>query len=350
MRILWRTNYDLKGNGYGYTTHQKNLRAALERREDVRMVNTPEEADVAVSITMPTNYAPLPDVFNVLYTMYETSTLPNDWIIPLHTPDLLVVPNQHNRRLFRGYVKGVPIEVVGEGIDAERFTFHPRTKPTDRPFTFLWIGASNPRKGYQHIATAWGLFCQRFPEIAQHCALVMKTTQDTKPERLERYPVALSNGAQSMCFVDTRDYSLDELIELYRYSHAFLFPSMGEGWGLTLHEAMATGLPALYTNYSAMRDWVPRKYAWPLRFEMKKIRTLRATPEGGQEVHHYTYAASADVDQMVRKMAQVWSDYARAVELGAKASEHVRAITWDTSAASFMKAIRAHVGAKERVA
>ncbi|MCF7952003.1 MAG: hypothetical protein K9L57_10245, partial [Spirochaetaceae bacterium] len=99
----------------------------------------------------------------------------------------------------------------------------------------------------------------------------------------------------------------------------------------------------IYTNYSAMRDWVPRKYAYPLRFEMKKIRTLRPTPDGGQEVHHYTYAASADVEQLVRKMAQVYEDYSAAAEKGMKASEIVSGITWDTSAESFLETVEAQM-------
>lgn len=338
MKIFWRPNYELKGNGYGYTMHQKNLRAALEKREDVSFTSDVASADVAVSITMPTNFAPLPGVFNVLYTMYETATLPADWVAPLRTPDLLVVPNMHNFRLFTSYVD-TPTVVVWEGIDPDVWRFHRRARPHGRRFVFLWIGASNPRKGYQHVATAWGLFCQRFPEFAQHCALIMKTTQDTKPPRLEKYPVKLSNGGVGMSFVDTRDYSLEGLVGLYQHAHAFLFPSMGEGWGLTLHEAMATGLPSIYTNYSAMKDWVPKKYAWPLRFRMTPIQTLRPSGNGHREVHHRTAAASADVDQLVRYMARLYEHYEEALKLGEQGATVVRKITWASSAEAFVNKI-----------
>lgn len=349
MRMLWRPAYELKGNGYGYTTHQKNLKAALERREDVEFVEREEDADVAVDITMPSNYRRTSSsALDVLYTMYETQTLPDDWKKPLDYPDLIVVPNSHNFRLF-SYYTHTPIEIVYEGINAEKFELRKRELPGEEPFVFLWIGASNPRKGYQHLSYAWGLFCKKFPEIAKNCVLIMKTTQETKAERLEQYPVALSNGGRSKVFVDTRDYSLSDLIELYHYSHAFLFPSMGEGWGLTLHEAMATGLPAIYTNYSAMRDWVPKKYAYPLKYEMKKIRTLKNTGHG-QEVHHETYAASADIEHLVRRMAYVYDNYQDAAIRGYKAGEIVRRQTWDKSADSFVKAIGKHIDSRERVA
>lgn len=347
MKILWKPSYNLIGNGYGYTTHQKNLKAALGRRTDVEFVESETDADVTVDITMPSNFTRTEgDAVDVLYTMYETQTLPEDWIPSLREPDLLIVPNRHNEALFKNYTK-VPVRVVWEGMNTEAFSLKKREFPADRPFVFFWFGASNPRKGYQHMSLAWGRFCSKFPEIAENCVLVMKTTQETKAERVERYPVQLPNGKKSLVMVDTRNYSIEELIELYHYSHAFVFPSMGEGWGLTLHEAMSTGLPALYTDYSAMRDWVPRKYAYPLKYKMKKIRTLKNTPEG-QKVHHETYAASPDIDYLVRKMAYVYEHYEEAAEKGMKAAEVVRGITWDTSADSFIKAVRPFV--KEKIA
>ena len=38
--------------------------------------------------------------------------------------------------------------------------------------------------------------------------------------------------------------------DLYARAHVFVLPTLGEGWGLPIHEAMAMGLPVITTNHS----------------------------------------------------------------------------------------------------
>ena len=45
--------------------------------------------------------------------------------------------------------------------------------------------------------------------------------------------------------------STEELAELYRNALAFLFPSLYEGFGLPILEAMACGCPVITSNVSA---------------------------------------------------------------------------------------------------
>lgn len=335
----------MKGNGYGYTNHQRNMRAALERAgveitEDIE----DETADCAVHITTPPSFAPtLANVPQVLFTMYECATLPPHWPGKMSIADLLVVPCQHNVRLFRSYYKG-PIVKVWEGIDPEYWQFHQRENPfnpdlslkeRDRPFVFLWVGASNPRKGYEHIVRAWVLFMKRHPELQDRCVLVMKTTQDTRPPRHETIGTNVH--------VDTRDYPLPDLVNLYKFAHCFLFPSMGEGWGLTLHEAMATGLPSIYTDATAMSDWVPKGGGYPVKWSLAKIQTIGKRNHGETLVDHKTLAASADIEHMVRLMHRVMTRYDEALAVGRRGSNGVRQITWDRAAQEFIDKVTPHI-------
>jgi glycosyltransferase involved in cell wall biosynthesis len=320
----------MKGNGYGYSNHTRQMKAALERLG----VELSADAEIAVHIVVPTGFHPIPGKYNVLFTMYECATLPPKWISHVNEADLVVVPCEHNKRLFAQYTD-LPIEVCQEGIEPERFQFYQRSAPTDRPFCFLWVGASNPRKGYEHIILAWQQWMERHPEESAKSCLIMKTTQITREERLVR---------ASNVFVDTRDYSLENLITLYQFAHAFLFPTMGEGWGLTLHEAVATGLPAIYTPWSGVNDFMPRQYAYPLKFRMRTIRTMESLPDGTQRPYHSAPAASADVDHMVRRMLQVYHGYDRALEMGRKASEHVRGLTWDRAGIRLAEIIAKYSG------
>ena len=334
MTIHWTADYSMTGNGYGYTMHQRNLRAALEA-EGVVMSH---DADVAVHIVTPPSFEPIEGKYNILYTMYEMAALPADWPDKLAGADLIVVPNMHNYHLFRRYTDR-PIEVVWEGVKPDVFTLEKRTMPTDKRFRFLWLGASNPRKGYEQVCHAWERLLKKHPELLGKVELYLKTTQPSQESRN-------FNVMGSFAIFDNRDVPVEELVSLYHSAHCFLFPSMGEGWGLTLHEAMSTGIPAIYTPWSAMVDWVPRKYAYPLKFQLRDIDTVKTTGER----YHKAPAAYADVDHLVSRMYQVYARYDDAAKKGYEAGKVVRGITWERSAREFIDKIGKHVNWRSNAA
>ena len=334
MRLQWAANYDGIGNAFGYTTHQRNLKAGLERA-GVVMDN---DADIAVSIITPDYYDPVPGKFNVLYTMYECTSLPPHWGANLNKADLIVVPCTHNKKLFRNYTD-LPIEVCWEGVDVKYYRYVKREFPNDRPFTFLWVGASNPRKGYEHVVMAWKVFKDRHPELAGKVKLIMKTTQVTRDERV------VNVGGDA--FVDTRRLPFESkegipsMWELYAYAHAFLLPSMGEGFGLTLAEAMSTGLPCIYTPWSGPVDFISHREGYPVKWHFAPIRTKGVTPEGVLKVIHESKAASADPMDIVNQMERIYYEYEYALKKGVRAAGRIRRdITWDKSAASFIEIMR----------
>jgi glycosyltransferase involved in cell wall biosynthesis len=177
VKIHWASNFDQIGNALGYTTHQKKLREALEKNNVIMS----EDSEVAVSIVTPDRYTPVPNKYNILYTMYECTTIPPAWEEPLQQADLIIVPCVHNKKLFRNYTK-LPIEVCWEGVDLVTYTYNNRANSPRDPFVFLWVGASNPRKGYEHVVISWRQFTEKHPDW--NCVLYMKTTQLSRDERL----------------------------------------------------------------------------------------------------------------------------------------------------------------------
>ena len=297
-----------------------------------------DDADVCVSIITPDAYKPVPGKFNILYTMYECTTIPDRWVEPLQGADLIVVPCKQNKNLFRNYTKK-PIEICWEGVDVEKFTFNDRSNKKMDPFMFLWVGASNPRKGYEHVIIAWKRFTEKHPDWP--CVMYMKTTQVTREERL------LNVGGNAI--VDTRFLPLEKeagdniptLVELYHMAHAFMLPSMGEGFGLTLAEAMSTGLPCIYTPWGGVVDFCSFREGYPVKWKFIEIRT-REIHEGGAigKVLWKSEAASADIMSIVEQMEKIYLEYPAALRKGVKAAERIRKdITWKQSAASFIKII-----------
>lgn len=326
---------DQVGNGYGYSMHARMLHEACNRAGSV---DSPS-AKTAVHIITPNKFHPIPGKFNVLYTMYECTTLPDDWLAPLDGADLIVVPCRQNKDLFRQYTKR-PVEVCWEGVDTEAFPYVERQMPLVSRFVFLWVGAPNPRKGFEHVGAAWDGW-RASGAMPKNVWLYCKSTGVDRTDIVEERPMMRLT-------IDTRNLSTGELFGLYRDAHAFALPSMGEGFGLTLAEAMSTGLPCIYTPWGGPRDFIDEECGYPVKWHFSPVTTMKIEPDGSRKMHHSTFAAYADVDHIIRRMEEIYFGYTRALMKGRIASKRIRdKFTWDISAESFLDIIsRYERGAK----
>jgi len=55
---------------------------------------------------------------------------------------------------------------------------------------------------------------------------------------------------------------------LYRVADAFVLPTHGEGWGLPIMEAMATGLPTIATGWGGQTEFMSHENSWPLGYNL----------------------------------------------------------------------------------
>jgi glycosyltransferase involved in cell wall biosynthesis len=376
------TNYI--GIGYGYSNHQQRLHEALVRAG----VEMSGDAKVAVHLTTPDCYNPIPGAYNILYTMYECQSLPKRWIDKIQNADLIVVPCTQNKYLFKKYTK-IPVEVCTEGVETDKYKYYERTfpKPHDNkhPFIYYWFGATNPRKGTEHVIAAWELFNKKLflmggNEMREKFVLVMKTTQESDREAVvsmdlkyrngmpawkgvhkEILPAERINRVAGNAIVDTRrlpvirqEYDLTRpgsLLEYYHAAHCFIFPTRGEGFGLTLAEAMSTGCPVIYTPWSGPVDFCDDKTGYPLKFTFSPVKTIGTDEKGQPYISHETTGADPDIHHIVRRMIQVWKDYDNALIKGKAAAERIRqGFTWDISAGHLIDIIEKYTDERLRKA
>ncbi|MFQ6057994.1 MAG: glycosyltransferase family 4 protein [Anaerolineae bacterium] len=156
--------------------------------------------------------------------------------------DFITVPSPF---AFESMVdEGVPEErlfLIPYGVDTTRFT--PGEPPTDA-FRLLFVGQVSLRKGVPYLLQAWkGL---RLPRA--ELWLAGRVTPDA-----ERAVAPYRDDSTIRFLGHVRD-----IPAIYRQACAFVLPSIEEGSALVTYEAMAAGLPLIFTYNSgaAARDGV----------------------------------------------------------------------------------------------
>lgn len=306
-RICWASEYFEDplfgiGNGYGYYTHERMMRKYTGEIADID-----NYSPVAVHIQTADKFKYIEGKKNYLFSMFEAEQLPATYIKGINEADHLIVPCKHNKRLFEKYTDK-PVDVCHEGVDVEVFTFQERRFTV--PFRFLWIGAPNKRKGWEELMTAWkmGGF-----DRAGDVELYIKTTLGDLYER------------KGNVIFDSRDMGTPALVDLYHSAHCFLFPTRGEGFGLPLAEAMATGLPCIATRYAGTADFFDDYVGYTIGH---KLFTYHLT-----DYDLHTDMASPSVNDLISQMIYVVRHYKKALIKGRMAERRIRRyFTWQKAA------------------
>ena len=55
------------------------------------------------------------------------------------------------------------------------------------------------------------------------------------------------------------------MVQLYEGADAFVLATHGEGWGLPIMEAMASGVPAIATDWGGQTEFMDANNSWPVR-------------------------------------------------------------------------------------
>ncbi len=144
-------------------------------------------------------------------------------------------------------------KVVYEGVDRSLFkdSGSPGDCPSltgpdmDTPF-LLCVGQMNPRKNLGRVIDA---FERIAPKISHHLAIVGAGGWD-KDEIIQR----IRGSAFRERVHDLGYVSEERLHALYQTADAYVHPSLLEGFGLTVLEAMAAGCPVLTSRVSSLPE------------------------------------------------------------------------------------------------
>ena len=157
----------------------------------------------------------------------------------------LVASSFTRQSLVEHGVRHEAIAVVPYGVDLERF--QPAVggrRPGDareEPLRLLFVGRINQRKGLKYLLEALRLL-EGVPVTLTICGRVVDDLALFRPFG-EQIQIRAS-------------VSEEELVRAYQTADLFVFPSVAEGFGQVLLEALACGLPLLATTHTAGPDLI----------------------------------------------------------------------------------------------
>ncbi len=114
-------------------------------------------------------------------------------------------------------------------------------------YDFIYVASGDPHKNHQKLVDAWILLAKenKFPVL---CLTVANHYQDLLKyvyRKKEEYKLKIFNFGEN---------SRDEILNLYSQSHAAIYPSLCESFGLPLLEARQYGLSIVAAELDYVRD------------------------------------------------------------------------------------------------
>lgn len=203
------------------------------------------------------------------------------------------------------------VHVIHNGVRHERFeTPQARPRRLTAPY-LLYCGGHTPRKNVPRLIAAFAQVRQD-PSFADLRLVMAGPVVRAERELRAAMPPALARNA-----VEFAGFVSDaEMVALYQHADAFVFPSIYEGFGMPVLEAMASGTPVITSGSSAL-------------------------PEVGGRVATYVEAGStgsiaAAIEQVLGADAESRTARRRA------GIEWARAFTWRSAAEQTLRLYDAH--------
>ena len=219
-----------------------------------------------------------------------------------HCRFVVISPSTKDDLIRRG-VRGDRIDVVLCGLDHEVYRAMPALGRFDNP-TLVHFGRVRKYKSIDVVIKAFALVMEKLPHA--RLLIIGDGPERESLARLARR-MGLGGSIEFLGAVGTPD-----LVNLLNRSHLFLNASPKEGWGLTVIEANACGLPVIASRRPGLQDSV----------------------KDGETGHLVEYG---DVRGFAAKAIELLTDPEKWGRMSLAAVEWARSFTWDRTGREMKK-------------
>ena len=208
----------------------------------------------------------------------------------------LGVAEQKIRVIYPSGHEGFSSQVNGTALDTLKKTLSIREK------YFLCVGTIEPRKNLLRVLRAYARFLKKKRD-SFYQLIVVGSKEFAHGKAFLQVIREASKDQDAVVFTGYLDH--DDLNRLYCGAEAFLFPSLYEGFGIPILEAMASGVPVLASNRSSL-------------------------PEVGGDAVYPVNPAS--IEEIAEGMARLAEDGALRRQLIDRGFQQIKNFSWDKTA------------------
>jgi glycosyltransferase involved in cell wall biosynthesis len=259
------------------------------------------------------------------------------WYDLLKPYDLLVSPAEYGAKVLKHRWVDLDIKVIPYGIEHEHFHYPKNGKEDLRNqlfqatqgridmrsrFVGIFVGANQDRKNLGLQYEAW----KRFEKGKSDVMFLMFTHSAALKEQVGVYDLGAFTHDTHSLVVIPQEQPINLISSCMAASDVLLHPSSGEGFGLTLCEALACGTPPILPHFAGVTDFCTEanSYASPYILHV-----------GGYHVHR-AVSSFADYAACIERA------YTNRDELQKKAEQGVKdaaKYTWDACVDGWDQAI-----------
>ncbi|WP_006619124.1 glycosyltransferase [Arthrospira platensis] len=180
--------------------------------------------------------------------------------------------------LLRGGIPPHQVAVIPPGVDRE--IFHPLTSPDrqqlrkslDWDYYFVFIHVSNLENtdGIRPLLKAFAAVVEVYP----HARLILKGCTPNGEKLLLESSQAILTDAEARRVQPRLAYigdnlPLESVAKLYQAADVYVSPDVAPGLNLPILEAIASGLPVIYTEGSPAQEWTHPDFGWAISSQFR---------------------------------------------------------------------------------
>lgn len=257
-----------------------------------RTVDGSFKADVSIQLQLPNEWDASIARYNVGITAgVETDKCNPEWINNVNSMHAVIVPSKHVAQSFTNTGKvNVPLHVIPESfVDAilKNDSELPPLHEFSTKFNFLVFGqitGNNPFNDRKNTFFTLKWLCETFKDN-KDVGIVVKTNagRNTKIDRnvvknlLQTVLGECRKGPYPKVHLLHGELNDNEVASLYRHPQikALVAATRGEGYGLPILEAAASGLPVIATGWSGHTDFLNHGKYINIDYKLEEIHHTR---------------------------------------------------------------------------
>jgi len=290
----------------------------------------------------------LPNMKIVGHFTIDGDPLPKQWIPVLKSCDMIIIPSAFGVKVVKERFNLKPIIMIPEGVDLNTFSFQGDKevekervdtattkmlgdiKKTAKEaflfrdkFTVFFAGMNQFKKNLGALLDGFSLFAKGKDTVLiivlhSHKAKVYDFSVVSDYDITDLY--SWRDTLHKIKIVDER-MSVERIADIYKVADVLVSASLGEGWGLFVAEAMASGTIPILTDYSAFLE-IPAPDAF--------IKMPVAALYRSQWNVNRAIVSPKDLALSLEKAYRVWKhDKEKWNEMKKLNYEKVKTLSWD---------------------